>query len=661
MEETAQGLENLHIENLDDVLQTIGLVGDVRVKVAVDFGTATSSVCYDILSPFATLLTCPQATNILLNEKGSHRVDTVAAIWQPVAQPTSPCQLVFGSTACETPPGEFKLIGRLNLMKLHLLSKHYDVGVQNLREEHQHVIDSICNTTSGGLCRIYDPLRRTYSTHTINSVSRVIVEFLRFLLRSTMAHFAQKYALDVSMVDTIFKEKVDVAMSMPTVSTWEKDMLDKFRELLHDAGLPQTTFIFSEAKSAAIFHVWQKAQAEKPKGVVSIIVDIGCGTTDYSCLYPYHVASNRTSYKLGEVIPGTGSCDGSQQLNEKFKALLRHHLDGKIAELVPEFQGDEYQVLEAFERGFELVKRTYNDSKPEYHIVPMFDESYLFQPPNAEIQGFRIEDDRIVLKGVVMRRIFDEWLERIIRVLKEQLKSVREKYEGTMPLFIGLTGWGSLPPYVLRKIRESFDSISVQLMETKDGSAVAQGNFLELATEDLATLIQSRTWYGIRAEYGIQWIVEKDTALFPYKERGIIGAQTIRDPKFPLAFELPVIRRGGAGEDSEGPSEVGMLRITIPSLQSSGFTLDQEEGSNHLTFRYQVKLKLDRLMASLELTIPCGGQQVHNARAIEKGMVASFPLKDLYMHPALMGSTTAKMRAALDCSSQRGCGGGGCE
>ncbi|KAK4948575.1 hypothetical protein LTR10_012579 [Elasticomyces elasticus] len=495
-------MQRLQIHELNDVLDRVGLANGDRLHIGIDFGTKSSSICYDRSSSPLRLLDCEAAANIIDDHNRSDRIATVAAFTEEHDTTTNTSwQLDFGARASRntTSIGQ-KHIVKIEMMKLHLLcgqgGANHDPTtmhmLNDINEHHENVIRAICNDSSGVRCRVQDPLSQEYKVCNIRSVRCVIKEFLRYLLQSAKAHFASRHELQPAAVTTIFQEKAEVAISVPTNTLWTDSTMDRFQELLREAEFPEVTILVSEAKSAAFYHVFELSKtagtdaAREIAEQITIIADIGGGTTDITCLGSYYATEDCDTISFGEIASGVGSLNGSEKLNTLFKQYLQQQLPGGISELVPGFHGSELQLSEVFATAFEVAKRNFDNTEASYDVAPRFATRLRLQKMGLE--GSVVHGDRLTLDACIMQEIFDEWLAGIVSMLQEFMAEVTRGWTNTTPIVVGLTGWGSLPPYVLQFFNAHFSSqgVRVQMMETKTRPAVALGNYLQLVNQDLA-------------------------------------------------------------------------------------------------------------------------------------------------------------------------------
>ncbi|KAI1612844.1 hypothetical protein EDD36DRAFT_464993 [Exophiala viscosa] len=646
------GMQKLGILDKDKIFEDLELDGDCRLRIGVDFGTKSSSLSYDRATLYTPLAHCKAADKILKDYNGSHRIESVAAILQNIDDPQDTV-LVFGAAANEDPSvTSRKLLGKIPMMKLDILYEGTQAFqdpviinmLEDLQHQHREVLDAICNGPTQAQCRVQDPLSGRYNVRTIRSIRCVFREFLRYLLQSAKAHFASRSELQPAITEMIFAEKAGVAVSIPTISSCHDSTMDDLRELLHGAGFPKRTCLLSEAKSAAWFNLLEQAQgigADIPhfaREQILIVADIGGATTDVSFVAPCRTGEDGSGIMLGELNDGVGPLNGSQKLNEMFKGWLRERFPGGVLQLAKAFQGSERDLLEAFAAGFEVKKWSFRKSDCRVEIRPHSKAPLVLR--DFEGDDFAAVEDRIILHSSVMGKFFDEWLSGIINMLEECVNKVKQELEESVSVVIGLTGWGSLPPFVLEETQSHFGGrIPVQMMETKRTSAVAQGGFLQLTTQPVFDAQTARASFDIRTPDIYKRVICEGADLSDGHEHSLNGELCFRDSEFPVHLIFVVLR-----DEQYGSMETaGLLKLMISSLEQGQFQLEKHaDGSSYVRIQYRIQLQSDELMPRLMLTVPYGGRFLNVSGGAGPDMSNHMVIRDLYEHFAHKGDDDAR-------------------
>ena len=246
LDTSVQKLENLDLQ--DDYEHKLKLLGldEYPLDVGIDLGSELAYVAYDHEDDYSCLNRDP-ARNLAKDKDGSCRIETVAAAFRRVnASAESPTHLFFGVDADRgMRDPRFRFIAKVEMMKFHLLSKKIDTlqdeeakkMMEHLKNAHEKAMEIMRDETPHGHFCIYDPLLKKLRACKVETIKCIIRESLEFILQSTKANVGDEYNLRPSLVETLFKDRVKVAVSVPTVSAWDDSVLDDLRELLHDAGL----------------------------------------------------------------------------------------------------------------------------------------------------------------------------------------------------------------------------------------------------------------------------------------------------------------------------------------------------------------------------------------------------------------------------------------
>ncbi|KAJ9603311.1 hypothetical protein H2200_012089 [Cladophialophora chaetospira] len=628
-------------------LESVGLDGRSRIKSGVDIGSTFSSINYGIVHQGASVAepgNGPQTVQVDKNPQ----IPTVAAFFRD--EKTSTCKLVFGTRAIRPPPTGHKVLARIALFKFSIVSQDAEFPqdqkllslIFKLQQQQSAQIEEVRSALFNCRYLVHDPLTRQQYPKTLNSINCINREFVRFLWHSAQADFASKHGLDPSLVAKFFKTKADVAVAVPAVSVWDDETKDILRELLNDAGFPKTTCIGFEANAAALYGL---AIAAERGGVpitdmandeeTRVNTDIGGLTVDI-CGLVVVVDETGTDVKVKEKIPGTSSFHGSQFINELLKEYLKETFPDGLSNHMVGFIGTEDDVLNAFDKAFELIKQTFDGALAQYVIRPRFDSASHSQWHFRGLSPTELvlENDYMILSNSVMKEIFDKVLVLIGKSIKDCILEV----DG--PCKITLTGGGSRPPYVLEFLRRQLERtgpsvpakqrITVEVAGATTDSAVARDNFLMLHSLDFSTIQQARATFGIQEH---KPLVKRNADLSGTTTHKVTGHFRIlhSEPVFPLLVDLPM---QSWGRDAQVNSS-GSFLVEIPNQEIGGWPIEMEKNPpGHVAARYcgdipyQVDLNLDSLMPYATATIlDAGGKPLRD-------LTSSLLLKSLYKHVA---------------------------
>jgi hypothetical protein len=453
----------------DEALKRVGLDGDARLKSGIDLGSKFSTINYGRVHPTMSLSECRVALTPVQDIDHSARIPTIATFIQKIDDTKNTfCELVFGAKTQEDHAPGHKVLAMVEYFKLSLVSPAAEVPqdhqllgmVLNLQQKIVGQVNSVRKSVPDGKYCVRDPLTAHNNVHTLLSIRCVLREFLRFLWRSAQHHYAEAYGLRPDLVTRIFKEKADVMIAVPTGSIWENEAKDELRMLLHEAGFPKNTFIWSEPNASAMYDLLETAErqgvgiAEVSNTVeVRMVNDVGGLTTDFCGLGASHVY-NSCAVTLKEVVPGMGSFNCSQRLNELFREYLKGQFPRGLLQLTSGFDGTEDDLLEAFERGFEKTKQSFDGARQGYKVKPVFKCRQTPRFKDIKLPTLAITKNQMILVASPMKKIFDDWLYPIQTMLEECMSEIDS------PCTIALTGGGSRPAYVLGYLKQQLERTS---------------------------------------------------------------------------------------------------------------------------------------------------------------------------------------------------------
>ena len=408
------------------------------------------------------------------------------------------------------------------------------------------------------------------------------------------------------------------------------------RERLHAAGYPERTRLFCEAESAGLYHLCRMIgtgqQVLPDVKEVIILGDIGGGTVDIVALFIY---TDDGAIQIGQLGHASGSLDGIEKLNRCFTSYLNKELkeDGGIKSLASFLRdGDSISDVErALEAGFELKKRNFDGRGfSRYHVVPELGSRCL---DPIDSHTFDVQGNEVILPNATMRNIFEEWLEGIFMSL-EQLRAKIEPLRGSkVSLSVGLSGWGSLPPYVQTKLENLFSDSKVPVIrfDVKIESVVAQGNYMSLQLR--SSSLRARLGWGVLDEEGHERYVfnENDDLSGRTADSYFInGTREFSENHAPWtdALQRSIDARFGVIHSKYGAGYVQTLQIEIP--RATHVVSNQEKNSGRLSFEYSVHLEFRAGHGRLVFKIPHTGQFGSEGRELAKDLRKVFPLGNIY-------------------------------
>ncbi|KAH0846180.1 hypothetical protein AYO21_09193 [Fonsecaea monophora] len=626
-----------------------------RLKVAIDFGTTTSSICYDEVAGVEPLQSRKVARNVVCNpyETTRHRVPSTAVVHEDIASGgRKRLVLKFGENLdADRPHG---VLAEITLMKLSLLPLYLEKSsdrltvnmLNSLKARHQDALRKIQFEAVTSDMYTQDPLTGQFRLCAVNSMEDLITLFFEFLWHLTMRHCAAAYGIGVEDVTSLFHESVDVAISVPSIGLDDSPM-GNYQQLLNKAGYPKNTCILFEGKSAGLFHLVTEREGKNDRldqverQRASIIVDIGGGTTDICFVRPSDI--NDETVMLGSSL-GLSVVDGSLKLNELFKEHLRQEVPEGLLQYMAEFPGTESDLLDAFAADFEIQKRDTGTHLNDIRIQPHCGALKV----TKELHGdtFKLTEDGLFLRNFMLRRLFDMWLDNIFRLVDEEVREARLYNPGVQSVTICLAGWGSRPPYVLEAFGNRYrqQGTTVVMVQDLDQSpAVAQGNFLSLASQMIIQKKVARATFGTRLHtsssfrhvntHGTQWVVLQGTDLDdPRQQSSLTRTVVTENPVFPLTLKFDIM----SDTEFQWVENEGKVQIEFESLGSCGFRLEQRgDGVTVLKVQYSVHVCYRGMVSLMVLTVPHTGDFDNTERNRNLDMIASQPI-NIQKHAARM-------------------------
>ena len=321
-----------------------------------------------------------------------------------------------------------------------------------------------------------------------------------------------------------------------------------------------------------------------------------------------------------------------QKLNESFLEWLRNLDDGGVLRLVPNFKGTELEALDAFSKGLDSAKKAYSSTNRSWDIEPEFHPPFCLRMTSDP--EFRTTSSTMIIDPYLINRFTKPWSKKVNLMFQECVDRVRSKLGETIPIKLGLAGWGNLPSFLQKVIESAFGNqpeIRVCLMDIDFIATVAEGSYLHLVTQGAALQQYARADLGIP---DCPWIVEEGADLTNEEQRVVEFCVVVKNPGFPYTFHQSVVMSSPGvdtdtashmGTDTEVAEKVvttvGTIDLEIPDAM--GFQLQQDRcGNVFMQVGYTVQLHVDRMMPFLVLTETTSGRRLK----------ASFKVKNLYRH-----------------------------
>ncbi|KAJ9603313.1 hypothetical protein H2200_012091 [Cladophialophora chaetospira] len=470
-----------------------------RLEAGGDFGGGTSIVGWGWKEDSTDFVRCGDPEDYLKDGEGEHadRTPCIAAlVSSPLRDDPKHLGMVFGSAA-RLPAGEDGTLPlKGEMLKLDIVSDSFvysqatncDEMVETIQTAKMVVVGFIRQHSSSQVY-IQDPLTNTHKLRTIRSKSCITREYLRWLLQTLKAAIAIRHNLSFEGVRALFDRHTDVAMSLPSNST-EEDRA-AFTKLLNEAGFPITTWILNEAKSATLYHVWNQIgdfSGELQFQRHLYVLDLGALTFD---AYLVTVTLDAPTLELAGRGKAIGGFSGSQSWNFLFSRAVEKILKRNASQM-----DDLFPDCEDIDEGREALAAAIQPTK-EIFSINNVDDHYIIKPQlnmdNLDFGEISVKRSEMVVQSDLLQDVSALWSETMISQVQEHIEELRATISPTeLPpgarINVGLTGWGSLPPFVLEQFQAKLSNLAnvgVERLETGTNSAVARGNWLTLMDEKL--------------------------------------------------------------------------------------------------------------------------------------------------------------------------------
>jgi hypothetical protein len=271
-------------------------VGDRRLRIGVDFGTANTCASFVVLSSTDDgIFDYIRDIEALHARNEQIRFPTVIAI-VPAKKNPSHAAVAFAADAIDAlADGLIKRDHMLEYPKLGLISDFNGVV-----PEDRPVLRSIQSRheTTLNIAKSFQRVSVKYPGKeeediVLNTIDDVIVACLRYFLCLLRVSLAEKLEVTDRQLSLIFEQKTEIGFAAPAF--WSDAMLDRFLHQIQAAEWPSHCRIWSEPKCALAAHISLKLATFAPnvraeqwkQGIKAVLmVDVGSGTTvRYFVLY----------------------------------------------------------------------------------------------------------------------------------------------------------------------------------------------------------------------------------------------------------------------------------------------------------------------------------------------------------------------------------------
>ncbi|KAK4450231.1 hypothetical protein QBC34DRAFT_484501 [Podospora aff. communis PSN243] len=313
----------------------------------------------------------------------------------------------------------------------------------------------------------------------------VAADFIRAIYQHAHAEIAKRVPKDYM---SLCQQKF--VLSVPAV--WSDAAKNATLEAAKIAGMSPVTLI-KEPEAAALYTMHSLDFALKV-GDVFVVCDAGGGTVD---LISYEVVAITPKLQLKELVPGTGGMAGSLGLNQRFLDAVKN--------LVGDDQYHELRKTKGFwhaERCFDReVKKAYRGEEDEEYFVafPMADLED--DPTNG------LHSNTWRMTGKDLKKIFSPLITDILRLIDDQVKSVKIKRPGGRITGICLVGGFGSSQYLKACVEKEHPDL--QVLQPNDAwAAIAKGAALSLLPHKASVVSTASTKH-----YGVSLWTPKDDEL----------------------------------------------------------------------------------------------------------------------------------------------------
>ncbi|KAF9634279.1 hypothetical protein BFW01_g5174 [Lasiodiplodia theobromae] len=296
--------------------------------------------------------------------------------------------------------------------------------------------------------------------------------------------------------------KVEFVFSVPT--TWKNPaMIAHVKRILKEAGFSEShnqrvNISLTEAEAAAVYAASQHYKRDD----VILVCDAGGGTTDVNVL---KITSDAPRTELTPLSYVEGMAVGSALIDWKMSIIIQQRL-----ELVKHhLQGKPQEIAEQMIRGrFESFKCDFGSEASEMDEIPL---PIPGMEPGHDFPGSRIRNSRMIILKEELQHLFDEQIEKILRIIDRQLEKLQHTHSQEVSYIIVSGGLGS-SPYLRRRLRDRYQLEAEHLFDNVDDLQILLAPEPQLAVchglvmnrvQEITSEIPMYTSRRCRASYGI--------------------------------------------------------------------------------------------------------------------------------------------------------------
>ncbi len=456
---------------------------ELKLRIAVDFGTTFSAVCYTFHTGGDSHAAVGQYAISKLNRimfDNSEYQEKTQIAWNPERY-----DYVWGEEVDEgIRTGVILEKDRIRMLKIGLLNIP---ETEPIRTEHAEQLQRI-------------PLGP--SRPTIEDLIRI---YLERLYLSAKEKICNRWGKDI-----FENSQVECLVCVPAL--WTPEVSEIMISAAEQAGLPNPDLV-SEPEAAAAFMMQELHDQSfqlASQGVNTnssdlrsifdepfVIADIGGGTADF---ITYIVESQVPTLKMSEAIGGTGGLCGSAMLNRHFREFFANYVKNDIETILrilkkPNERDQIEEFLDYAVEGFEISKRYFGKKETNIYVPGL---------PQNPLKGWL--PGRVVIPARNVENIFAKILDPIVNLIKEQVMSFNTKFLDSRLRVKSIVFVGGLSgnPYALEKLQGYFSGpnptmgyeIQVICPSAKSETVIAQGALLRGIHKDAVVERYLRRSFG---------------------------------------------------------------------------------------------------------------------------------------------------------------------
>ncbi|CAJ0827617.1 8083_t:CDS:10 [Entrophospora sp. SA101] len=253
-----------------------------------------------------------------------------------------------------------------------------------------------------------------------------------------------------------FPEHVRLVFTIP--AEWSPEAIGILQDCILKAGYTTKNSknnleFTTEPEAAALYCMEKLEELRLSEGSTFMVVDCGGGTVDLT------VRKLLSKNKLSEITERSGDLCGSTYVDDEFIVFLENKFGFGALDEFRRNHYDQYQylILNFF---CPRVKFGFDGNNSSFRTIDLDIEKFcpaLMKYVNDDIKEEMEQEDWLLeIKYEDVRKMFDPVIEKIIRLIRNQLTSSKEKCSA---MFI--VGGFAESPYLVSKVKEAFNSAGV--------------------------------------------------------------------------------------------------------------------------------------------------------------------------------------------------------